>query len=61
MDAIGLGDLNVVRQLVELGANNFDEGLSWAAKQGDVDIAKYLVEKGATDFNTERCTLRRIR
>lgn len=46
------GDLKVVKRLVELGADDFDEGLRVAAIAGKIDIAKYMVAKGATDFNT---------
>ena len=58
LDAVGTGNLKVVRELVEeLGASNLDKGLSWAVKQGDIDIAKYLVDKGATDVNTALLSL----
>ena len=52
-EAIGMGkkDLNTVMQLVELGANDFDEGLRVAAIYGRIDIAEYMVSKGATDVN----------
>lgn len=53
-EAIGMGykDLNTVQQLVELGADDFDEGLRIAAIYGHNDIAEYMVDEGATDFNT---------
>ena len=52
-EAIGIGDLKVVRELVEeLGANDFDEGLRVAAIHGRIDVAEYMVSKGATDVNT---------
>ena len=53
-EAIGMGrkNLNIVQQLVDLGADDFDEGLRVAAIYGRIDVAEYMVSKGATDVNT---------
>lgn len=59
--AAHLGDLELVRKLVELGAdidarNRFNQNpLLYAAYEGRVDVCRYLLEKGAAfDFQDNR-------
>ncbi len=48
--AIERGELNIMKQLVKLGANNFNAVLKRAAYKGDVVAVKYMLEKGATNI-----------
>ena len=44
------GHLEVVRYLVEQGANihaNNDYAIRWASENGHLEVVRYLVEKGA--------------
>ena len=41
-------DLEIVKYIVEKGANNFDNLLRYT---DSLELSKYLVEKGARDFN----------
>ena len=45
------GHLELVKFLVEKGANNWDWGLAHACRGGHLDLAKYMVEQGAIDWN----------
>ena len=46
-----VGDMNLVRHFINLGATNFDNAMASAAKGGYTDIVKYVTDLGATDFN----------
>jgi len=50
IDAAKNGHLDVVKHLVENGADVHaagDEALGWAAESGHLDVVKYLIENGA--------------
>jgi hypothetical protein len=50
-DASEHGDLNTVKELIELGATKFNGGLKFAAYMGHIDIVQELLRHGANDFN----------
>jgi ankyrin repeat protein len=46
-----LGHIDIVRLMIEKGADNFNHAMFNAAKGGHIDIVKLLIEKGANDFD----------
>ena len=48
--AAGVGNMDLVRYFIDLGATNFDWAMSFAAGGGYLDVIKYLIGLGATDL-----------
>jgi hypothetical protein len=46
-----IGDLRVVKRLVELGASEYDKAMVLAAEGGYEDIVDFMLELGATDYD----------
>ncbi len=51
VEAAGKDRLNLIRFLIEHGANNFDKAMIEATKEGNREVVDLLVEKGASDFD----------
>ena len=45
------GNVDVVKILLEKGADDIEYAMLNAVYYGNVDLVKYLIEKGAKDFN----------
>ncbi len=45
------GYLNLIKLMIEKGADNWNEGLSNACRVGNIDIVKLMIEKGADNWN----------
>ena len=43
------GNMEIVKLMIEKGANAWDRGLIWACDRGHMEIVKLMIEKGATD------------
>lgn len=50
LSACVMKDMRLIRRLIELGANNFDECMIQASRLGHIKIIKFMIYEGATDF-----------
>ncbi len=45
------GHINIVKLIIDNGANNFNDGLIWACLCGHIDIIKLMIDKGADNYD----------
>lgn len=45
------GQMDVVKLMLEKGADNYDRSMFIATKNGQIDIVKLMLDKGATEYN----------
>ena len=45
------GNMDIVKLMIEKGANHWNWGLRCACRGGHMDIVKLMIEKGADDWN----------
>lgn len=50
--AAGYGHINIVKLMLDLGANNYNKAIIEAAYYGWGDIVKLMLEKGANNYDT---------
>ena len=45
--ALECNNINIIRLMIEKGANNWNNGLYYACKGGHMEIVKLMIERGA--------------